>query len=193
MTNHCVGHFLGVIGIVLVSGSTPKAGAGFSGELELWFLCDSVLSVYALEAPHVFTLGGLYVLGYAFSFCLDVGSLSLLFLVTFGFTRGGVVGVGGVLMTGLNRGKRLGALSVSLFFTLRAGSISHRFISFFSAKIFTSCCKAKHFPSPISLVGVTCAGFSKNFPISATGFLMAYVVDMKGVLVDCEKKNDRVC
>ena len=77
--------------------------------------------------------------------------------------EGEVVGVGGVLMTGSNRVERLGALSGPLFFTLGAGSVSHRFISFFSAKILTSCCKAARFPPPIYSIGVACEGFSKTF------------------------------
>ena len=121
-----------------------------------------------------------------FSYFLGVGLLSFLLLIPFGFTQGGFVGVGNVLMTGLNHGKRLGALSGPLFFILRAGTISHRFISFFSEKILTSCCKATHFLSPISFIGVTCAIFEK-FPISVTAFVMESVIEVKGIFFNSGK------
>ena len=35
------------------------------------------------------------------------------------------------------------------------------------------------------MVGMTCVGFSKNVSISVTEFVMASIVDTKGVLVDC--------
>ena len=89
MTIHDFGPFLGIIGIGLVAGSTLGAGVGFAGDLALRFLCGAVLSVSTPGAPSVFTLGGLYVLGCVFSSRLGVGSLYLLFLSPFGFTRGG--------------------------------------------------------------------------------------------------------
>ena len=36
------------------------------------------------------------------------------------------------------------------------------------------------------MVGMTCVGFSKNVSISVTEFVMASIVDTKGVLVDCD-------
>ena len=72
-------------------------------------------------------------------------------------------GVGILIMTGLNCGIRLGGLSSPLFFILGAGSISHHFISFISAKIMTRYCKVAHLPLPIYLTGGACAGFSKKF------------------------------
>ena len=80
-----VGSFLGVVGIGLVDGSTLGSGVGFSGELSLWFLCGTVMSVSTLGAPPVFNLERVYVLGCAFSSCLVVGSLSLILLSPFGF------------------------------------------------------------------------------------------------------------
>ena len=56
----------------------------------------------------------------------------------------------------------------------------------------TICCKETRYPSLISLTSIACAGFSKNFPISATAFAMASVVETKGILVDCGK-FDCVC
>ena len=120
-------------------------------------------SISTLGDPPFYTLGVLCVLGCEFSSYLVVGSLCLIFLNPFGFVQGGVVGVGGVIMAGLNCGKHFGTLSGPLIFTLRAGSISRRFISFISAKILTRFCKAKRFPSPIYLIIVACAGFSKTF------------------------------
>ena len=64
-------------------------------------------------------------------------TLSLILLIPFGFTYGGFSWVGGVIMTGLNCGEHLGALSGPLFPTLGDGSVSYRFISLFSEKILT--------------------------------------------------------
>ena len=64
-------------------------------------------------------------------------------------------------------------------------TVSHSAISFFSEKILTSCCKAACFPSPIYLIDVSCAGFSKDFPTSANAFVVASAVEIKGILVDC--------
>ena len=94
----------------------------------------SRLSVFTLRAPPVFALGVLYLLLCVFSFCLDVGSLSLIFLIPFEFSHMGFAGLGSVIMTGLNCAECLGALSGPLFFTLRADSISHLFVFFFSEK-----------------------------------------------------------
>ena len=90
-------------------------------------------------------------------------------------------------MTGLNRGELLGALSGPRFFTPISGSNMHLFISFFTEIILTSCCKATCLPSPVYSIGVASPVFFKNFPISETVFLMASIVDMKGILVDCGK------
>ena len=64
-------------------------------------------------------------------------------------------------MTGSNSGKRIGELSGPIFFSLVACSVSHLSVSFFSEKILIRCCKAARFPSPIYLIGVSCAGFQK--------------------------------
>ena len=61
-----VGRFFYVVGVGLVAGPTLKSGAGFQGDLEFWFLSVAVLSISALRSPHIFTLGGLYVLGCEF-------------------------------------------------------------------------------------------------------------------------------
>ena len=116
-----------------------------------------------------------------------MGLLYLLFLIPFGFDWGVFVGVGSVLKTGLNRGERLGDISGPLFFTPLSGSVSYHFISFFLARILTSCCKAECFISPISPIGVVCEVFSKNFPILETASVIASVVDIQVILVDCEK------
>ena len=65
MTIHSVGCFFGVIGIILVAGSTLGYGVSFAGELAFWFLCGTVLSISTLGSPPVFTLGVLHVLGCA--------------------------------------------------------------------------------------------------------------------------------
>ena len=153
------GSFWGIVGIVLVSVFTLGYGVGFSEDLELWFLCGSVMSVSTLGDPPVFTLWGLYVLLCKFSSLFCVGLLSLLSLIPFGFYRGGVLGLGGVHMTGLNHGESLGALSGLQFFTFGYGSVSQCFISFFSAKILTICCNESCLPSPISSTVFSCACF----------------------------------
>ena len=71
--------------------------------------------------------------------------------------------VGCLLITRLNCSEHLSALYGLLFSTLGAGSVSHHFISFFSEKILISCCKSARFLSPISSIGVACAGFPQNF------------------------------
>ena len=40
----------------------------------------------------------------------------------------------------------------------------------------------------MSLMGVACAGFSNNFPILATGFVIEFVFDTKCILVDFGKQ-----
>ena len=121
-------------------------------------------------------------------YCLGLGFLSLIFMSPFfGFGLGGFILSGGVIIIGFNCGERLGALSGLLFFTLVSSILSHRLISFFSEKILTSCCKATRFPIPISSTSLACADFSKTNHISATEFVIASVVDMKGILVDCGK------
>ena len=71
-------------------------------------------------------------LGCVFSSFLGGGLLSLIFLRPFDFALGFFVSVGGVLMTGLNRGEHLYALSGPLFSTLGSIYLSHRLIYFFS-------------------------------------------------------------
>ena len=86
---HC--SFFGVFGVELVVGSTLGSGVVFAGYFVSLFLCGVVLSVSTLGYPPVFTLGVLYVLALACecSFCLGVGSLSLLFpRPFFGFAWG---------------------------------------------------------------------------------------------------------
>ena len=117
---------------------------------------------------------------------MGLGSIYFIPLGLFGFAHGGFAGVGGVIITVLSHSKRLGELSGPLFFSLGAICVSHRFIYFFSDKILTSCRKAAHFPSPISLITDACT-FFKNFPISVTSFVMAPIADTKGILVDCRK------
>ena len=39
----------------------------------------------------------------------------------------------------------------------------------------------------MALMGVACAGFSNNFPILATGFVIEFVFDTKCILVDFGK------
>ena len=121
------------------------------------------MPVSTLGDPPVFALRWLYVLGCACSSCLGVGLLYLILLSPFGFTWGGFVGVGVVIMTGLNCGECLGALYGLLLSNFRASSVSQRFVSFFLEKILTSCCKDTCFLWPISLIGVVCEGFSKKF------------------------------
>ena len=123
-----------VIGIGPVAVSTLGAGVGFVGEFLLWFLCSAVFSLSTLGYPPVFTLIGMYMLRCAFLSYLVVTSISLVFLSPFGFARGWVVGLGDVLMNGLNYGERLSALFGPLFFTLGYWYITHRFVSFFSDK-----------------------------------------------------------
>ena len=72
-------------------------------------------SITTLRYPPIFTVGVLDMLGCVFLPWLGVGSLSLVFLCSFGFDDGGISGLDGVIMTELNRGERLGALSGLLF------------------------------------------------------------------------------
>ena len=118
------------------------------------------LSVFTLRDPPVFTLGVLYVLGCSFSSYFGFGSLSLIFLRPFDFSWEGFVRVNGLLMSGLKRGENLVVLSVLLLFTLAAVFVSHRFISFFSEKTFTGCCKASHLTSPTSSIDVAFLGLN---------------------------------
>ena len=90
-------------------------------------------------------------------------------------------------MIGLNCGKCLGALSSLMLFTLGSGIVSHYAVSLFSVKIFTRFCKSAHFPSPMSLTSVYYAVFAKTFLILVTAFVIASIVDMKGILVECVK------
>ena len=96
-----------------------------------------------------------------------MGYIYLILLNPFVFYCGGFDGVGSVIMDGLNCDERLDALSVPPFFTLGAGSISHRLISFFSIFL-NSFCKAAHLPLLIYLIGNACAGFPKKNPILET-------------------------
>ena len=48
--------FWGMVDIGLISGSTLGAVVGYVGELELWFLCGTVISVSALIYLRVFSL-----------------------------------------------------------------------------------------------------------------------------------------
>ena len=71
------------------------------------------------------------------------------------------------------------------FFTLVDSSILHHFISSFSEKYFLATARTHVSLSPIYLIVNDGAVFFKKFPISATLFVMAYVVGMKGIFVDC--------
>ena len=79
MTICDVGHFLGVIVIGLVVGSTLGYGVGFASELASWFLFGVLMFRSNLRDPFKFTLRELDVLGCRFLSCFDVG---LLFLFT---------------------------------------------------------------------------------------------------------------
>ena len=92
-----------------------------------------------------------------------------------------------MLIIGLNYGYHIGVIYGLLLFTLGAGTISHRIVYFYSVKILTRFCSDACYLSPTSSTGVNCEGFDKNLPISATAFVMASVVGMEGLLVDCEK------
>ena len=86
-------------------------------------------------------------------------------------------------MIGWNHGKYPGALSGLLFVTLRSGTISRHAVYLFSMKILTSCYKDAQFSSPISSTIFNCAGFSKK-TIPATSFVIASVLEMKGIWID---------
>ena len=92
-----------------------------------------------------------------------------------------------MIMIGLNHGNNIGAIAGIILLNIRAVTVSHHFVSLFSLKILTSFCKAERFPSPSSLIVVTCTGFSKNVSILVTAFVMASVVDITDILVYCKK------
>ena len=54
-------------------------------------------------------------------------------------------------MIGLNRRKRLGAISGLIMFALGDETISYRAVSFFSVKFLTRFCKAARLPLPFFL------------------------------------------
>ena len=65
--------FLGVVGIVLVVGSTLGSEVGFAGKLSSCFSFGAVLSGSTLGDPPIFTLRGSDMVGCIFSSCLGVG------------------------------------------------------------------------------------------------------------------------
>ena len=93
----------------------PWCWSGFYRRVGIMVLCGAVLSISNLGAPLVFTLRVLYVLGCTCSSYLGVGWISLIFPRPIGFDPGFFVGVGGVLITRLNCGEHIGALSIPLF------------------------------------------------------------------------------
>ena len=104
-------------------------------------------------------------LGCVFSSYLGAVLPYLLFLSQFEFSLGFFIVVVGVLITGLNRGKHLDAISGPSFFTPGSGSVSHCLIYFFSEITSTNFWKATFFLSPISLIDVACAGFKNPYII----------------------------
>ena len=179
--------FFGVVGIGLVAESTLRSGVGFAGEFVFLFLCGAVFSASTLGAPpclhphrNAFVRMWIFILfGCDFSFIYFPETIWL-------HSRDVCWGRQCDYEWVKPWWTSWCALWITVF-TLRYGFVSHCFISFFLEQILTICCKSARFHSSISLIGDACADFFKNFPITATAFGMASVVDMKGILVYCEK------
>ena len=100
-------------------------------------------------------------------------------------------GVGGVIMTGLNRGECLGAFSSPLFspsdmspsHTASFHSFQRKYLPD-AARPHVFCYKFIRLASPVQV-------FQKKY-ILGTAFVMTSIFDMKGILVDCGK-IDHVC
>ena len=182
-----ISRFFCVVCILLCFWIHPQSWSEFCRRVGTLVLCGMVLSVYTLRAPPVFTLRGLHVLGCAVSPNLGLGYLSLVFLIPFGFARGGGSGVGGVICLGWTVANVLVRFLSHRFSPSEMDPFHTTSFHSFKATILTICYKAACFPSPNYLIGDACTVFFKNISILVTAFVMAFVVDMKVILVDCGK------
>ena len=135
LTIHGVGRFLGVFAVGIVSGSTLLAGVFFKeGSWNCGFYVARFCMSSPSDPPLSSTLEYFMCKGVHFHpvwVWVHSPWVSWDHLV---FLEGGLLGIGGAIMNGLNRETRLGVLSGLQFFTLGSGSVSLLLISFFSAK-----------------------------------------------------------
>ena len=167
---------MGVVGIGLVAVSTLGDGANLQESWKCGFmwcgfvclqprisLCIHPYSITCVTV-RIFILFGCGLTLFAFPDPIWIQSRR--------FVR-----VGGVIINGLNCDGNFGALSGTLCFTLIYGSISHRFISFFSENL-DQMLKGRTFLFVNLFDWRRYCRVFKNFPIPATAFVMVSVVDM---------------